>query len=102
MAIVFAMVHFAKVYLYWREFIVKTDHRLLQWLKNLACFSNLLATWQLIVIQFKFKIEFVSGISNMETDALSILIMYGDEEEGETEPGIVLNIVRLNDSNQYK
>ena len=33
MAIVFAMVHF-KVYLYGREFIVRTDHRPLQWLRN--------------------------------------------------------------------
>ena len=36
MDIVFAMVHF-KVYLYGREFIFRTDHRPLQWLRNLAC-----------------------------------------------------------------
>ena len=70
MAIVFAMGHF-KVYLYGREFIVRTDHRPLQWLKNLASPSTRLARWLLMVRQFEFKIEFVSGISNAAADALS-------------------------------
>ena len=48
MAIVFAMGHF-KVYLYGREFIVRTDHRPLQWLKNLANPSTRLARWLLMV-----------------------------------------------------
>ena len=97
MAIVFAMVHL-KVYLYGREFIVRTDHRPLKWLKNLAYSSTRLARWLLIVRRFKFKIEIVSGISNAAADALSKFFIYGDEEEDETEPGIVLNNVRLNDS----
>ena len=44
MTIVFAMSHF-KVYLYGIEFIVRTDRRLLQWLKNLATPSTRLARW---------------------------------------------------------
>jgi hypothetical protein len=94
MAIVFAMVHY-KVYLYGREFIVRTDHRPLQWLKNLACPSTRLARWLLIVRQFEFKIEFVSGISNAAADALSRFFIYGPDKEEIGEPGIVLNQVRV-------
>ena len=80
---------------------MRTDHRPLQWLRNLACPSTRLARWLLIVRQFEFRIEFVSGISNAAADALSRFFIYGkDEEEDETEPGIVLNNVRLNDSDQ--
>ena len=100
MAIVIAMVHL-KVYLYGREFIVRTDHRPLQWLRNLAYPSTRLARWLLIVRQFEFRIEFVSGISNAAADALSRFFIYGnEEEEDETEPGVVLNNVSLNDSDQ--
>ena len=94
MAIVFAMGHF-KVYLYGREFIVRTDHPPLQWLKNLTSPSTRLARWLLMVRQFEFKIEFVSGISNAAADALSRFFIYDDEEEDESEPGIVLNNVGL-------
>ena len=49
----------------------------------------------LIVRQFEFRIEFFSGISNAAADALSRFFIYGnDEEEDETEPGIVLNNVK--------
>ena len=98
MAIVFAMVHL-KVYLYRCEFIVRTDHRPLQWLRNLACTSTRLARRLLIVRQF--RIEFISGIIYATADALSRFFISGnDEEEDDTEPGIVLNNVRLNDSDQ--
>ena len=94
MAIVFAMGHF-KVYLYGREFIVRTDHRPLQWLKNLSSPSTHLARWLLMVRKFEFKIEFVSGIINAAADALSRFLIYGDEEEDESEPGVVFNNVGL-------
>ena len=48
-----------------------------------------------MVRQFEFKIEFVSGISNAAADALSRFFIYGDEEEDDSEPGIVLNNVGL-------
>ena len=94
MAIVFAMGHF-KVYLYGREFIVRTDHRPLQWFNNLPSPSTRLARWLLMVRQFEFKIEFVSGISNAAAYALSRFFIYGDKEEDESEPGILLNNVSL-------
>ena len=94
MAILFAMVHY-KVYLYGREFIVRTDQRPLNWLKNLACPSTRLARWLLIVRQFEFKIEFLSGISNAAADDMSRFIIYGSDEEEIGDPGMVLNQERV-------
>ena len=94
MAIVFAMGHF-KVYLYGREFIVRTDHQPLQRLKNLPSPSTRLARWLLMVRQFEFKTEFVIGISNAAAYSLSRFFIYGDEEEDDSEPCIVLNNVGL-------
>ena len=94
MAIVFAMGHF-KVYLYGREFIVRTVHRPQEWLKNQVNPSTRLARWLMIVRQFEFKIEFVSCISNAAADALSRFFIYGQVEESESEPDFVLKNVYL-------
>ena len=64
MAIVFAMVHF-KVNLYGREFIVRTDHRPLQWLKKLASPSTRLARWLQIVRQTQTAKEVVKVMFNL-------------------------------------
>ena len=79
MAIVFAMEHY-KVYLYGKEFVVRTDHRPLQWLKDLKNPSTRLARWLIIVRQFSFKIEFISGIQNAAADALFRFFIHGSEE----------------------
>ena len=70
MAILFDIVHF-KLCLYCCEFIVRTDHRSLQWLRNKACPSTRLIRWLLIVRQFEFRIEFFSGKSNAAANVLS-------------------------------
>ena len=60
MAIMFAMEHY-KVYLYENEFVVRTDHRPLQWFKDLKNLWTRLARWLIIARQFAFRIESVSG-----------------------------------------
>ena len=95
MAIVFSMEHF-KIYLYGREFIVRTDHRPLQWLKELDNPSTRLARWLIIVRQFDFKIEFIDGHKNAAADALSRFFIFGEEEQtDDTEPGIILNNILI-------
>ena len=79
MAIVFAMEHY-KIYLYGREFVVRTDHRPLQWLRDLKNPSTRLARWLIIARQFIFKIEFISGIQNAAADALSRYFIHGEED----------------------
>ena len=44
-----------------------------------------------MVRQFQYKIKFVGGISNAASDALSRFIIYGPEDEDDSEPGIVHN-----------
>ena len=95
MAIVFAMEHY-KVYLYGKEFVVRTDHRPLQWLKDLKNPSTRLARWLIIARQFAFRIEFVSGTQNAAADALSRFFLFGGKEvEDVEEPGIALNNIQI-------
>ena len=104
MAIVFSMEHF-KIYLYGREFIVRTDHRPLQWLKDMDNPSTRLARWLIIVRRFDFKIEFIDGHRNAAADALSRFFIFGEKENtDDSEPGIFLDNIRilslLNENNQ--
>ena len=68
MTIVFNMEHF-KIYLFGREFTVRTDHGPLQWLKNMDNPSMRLARWLIIIRQFDFKIEFIDRHKNAVADA---------------------------------
>ena len=89
-----------KVFLYGKEFVVRTDHRPLQWLKELKNPSTRLARWLIIVRQFTFRIKFISGAQNAAADALSRYFLFGGEEEEEVEePGIVLNNIQMNERN---
>ena len=46
--------------------------------------------------QFDFKIEFIDGHKNAAVDALSRFFLYGEEEpDEESEPGIILNNIRI-------
>ena len=95
MAIVFAMEHY-KMYLYGKEFVVRTDHRPLQWLKDLKNPSTRLARWSIIARQFAFRIEFVSGTQNAAAEALSMFFLFGeDEADNVEESGIVLNNIQF-------
>ena len=71
------------------SFVVRTDHRQLQWLKDLKNPSTRLARWLIIARQFAFRIEFVSGTQNAAADVLSRFFLFGGEEVGNVEePGI--------------
>ena len=84
------------MYLYGKEFVVRTDHRPLQWLKDLKNPSTRLARWLIIARQFAFRIEFLSGTQNAAADALSRFFLYGGEEvENFEEPEIVLNNIQV-------
>ena len=90
MAIVYKMEHY-KFYLCGKEFLVRIDHRPLQWLKDLKNPSTRLARWLKIGRQFVFRIEFNSETQNVAADALSSYFLFGGEEEEDVkEPGIIL------------
>lgn len=71
-AIIFGLRRFS-VYLRGRpEFIVRTDHRALTWIKSLNPTSGKLARWlYLIKAEFNFKVEHREGESHLNADALS-------------------------------
>ena len=93
--IVFSIDHF-KIYLFDREITVRSDHRPLQWSKNMDNPSKRLARWLIIVRQFDFKIEFIDGHMNAAADALSRFVIFDEEETNEeSEPGIILNHIRI-------
>jgi hypothetical protein len=72
LAIIFGLRQFS-VYLRGRpEFVIRTDHRALTWLKTLNPTSGKLARWlYTIQAEFNFKIEHREGKSHMNADALS-------------------------------
>ena len=95
MAIVFAMEHY-KVYLYGKEFVVRTDHHPLQWLNDLKNPSTRLDRWLIIARQFAFRIKFISGTQNAAAYELSRYFLFSGEEVDEVEePGVILNNILI-------
>jgi hypothetical protein len=60
-----------RAYLLGNKFIVKTDHRPLQYLQTQAYLSRRQARWVLFLHDFHFDWEYVSGASNSAADAFS-------------------------------
>ena len=58
-------------YLYAREFLVKSDHRPLEWLMAKAQPAGRLARWALRMQEFQFKIVYQPGKTNQRADCLS-------------------------------
>ena len=79
-----------------KEFVLRTDHRPLQWLKDLKNPSTRLARW--LIIARPFKIEFIIGVQNSAADALSRFFTHGIDGEEVEEPGIVLNKIQTGSS----
>ena len=69
-AIIHAITVF-KPYLYGRRFIVKCDHRPLQWLMSKAEPAGKLSRWAMKIQEFQFDIEYKKGKDNLNADALS-------------------------------
>lgn len=70
LAIVWACKHF-RPYLYGSKFLIKTDHKPLQWLQNLKEPNSKLLRWKCLLSGFKFEVKFVQGKTNQVADSLS-------------------------------
>ncbi|KAK9512316.1 hypothetical protein O3M35_000769 [Rhynocoris fuscipes] len=70
LAIVWACKHY-KPYLYGKEFIIKTDHKPLQYLHNMKNPSAKFLRWKHQLSDYDFQIQHVQGKTNNVADALS-------------------------------
>ena len=61
MAIVYGIEYF-KAFLYGKQFIVRSDHQPLSWLRDHAKPSCRLARWLIKVREYDFRIEFIPGV----------------------------------------
>ena len=59
------------VYLMGRDFRVQTDHRSLEWLNRMKDMNARLTRWSLFLQSYCFTIEYRTGRSNGNADALS-------------------------------
>ena len=70
LAVVDGVRHF-QTYLYGRQLTVLTDHNAVRWLMNIKEPTGRLARWALLLQQHDFTIEYCSGTSDGNADALS-------------------------------
>lgn len=63
--------HAFRVYLLGRSFIIQTDHRSLKWLDQLKDTNSRLTRWSLALQPYCYTVEYRSGASNGNADALS-------------------------------
>lgn len=69
-----ALVHFCKVfkpYLWGREFVARTDHKSLEWLRNFRDPPSQIARWMELLAEFPMKIVHRPGKDHQNADALS-------------------------------
>lgn len=81
LGIVWAVKQF-RPYVYGRNFIIRTDHRPLQWLFNVKDPGSRLIRWRLKLEEYEYKIEYKKGKDNKVADELSRNV-YITEEENE-------------------
>ena len=60
-----------RVYLLGRPFIIQTEHRSLKWLDQLKDTNSRLTRWSLALQPYCYTVEYRSGASNGNADALS-------------------------------
>ena len=72
LGMVYAINHF-RYYLYGKKFIVRTDHRALEWLLKTRAQNapSLLYRWQDVLSEYDFEIEYVPGSKMGHVDGLS-------------------------------
>lgn len=68
-------------FLFGRKFVVRTDHKPLQWLHNLKEPNCKLQRWKIKLEEFNFDIEYLSGKQNKVADALSRVEINANELE---------------------
>ena len=70
LAIVWALKRF-RPYIFGQQFIIRTDHKPLIWLKSISNPSSRLVRWRVDMDGYDYKIEFKSGKINKNADSLS-------------------------------
>ena len=70
LAVVKAVKHF-HVYLYGRNFLLRTDHAALRWLLNFRQPEGQVACWIEHLQQYDFTVEHCPGAKHQNADALS-------------------------------
>jgi len=87
----YAAVYFVQKYRYYlagRHFILRTDHRALQWVKTMEPPSGLVARWMALLSNFDFQVVYRPGTQHGNADAMSRIEHAEepdpvDEEEGD-------------------
>lgn len=72
LAILFALRRFAFV-LYGQKVVIKTDHRPLTFIQGGMEHNRKLARWWMALQEFDYRLEYVTGKSNLVADGLSRL-----------------------------
>lgn len=78
LAIVWSVKYF-RPYLYGRKFIIRTDHKPLIYLFNMANPSSRLTKFRLLLEEYDYIIEYVKGADNAAADALSRIRISSEE-----------------------
>lgn len=78
LAIVWSVKYF-RPYLYGRKFVVRTDHRPLLYLFNMADPSSRLTKFRLCLEEYDFEVEYVKGKDNVLADALSRIVISSED-----------------------
>ena len=95
LAIVWSVKYF-RPYLYGRKFLIQTDHQPLKWLHSLKEPNSRIIRWRILLDEFQFDIEYLSGKENRVADFLSRIKVF-ENSENPTEIEVVDTIV-----NKYK
>jgi hypothetical protein len=66
-----AAMHTFRVYLLGRKFVVKTDHRVLEWLNRLKDNNSRLTRWSLALQPYHFTVRYRAGAAKCNVDGLS-------------------------------
>lgn len=85
-----------KYYLLYRPFVLRTDHRALQWINKMENPTGMISRWLETLASFRFDVKFRPGKQHANADALS-RIQHGEEpdEENVDEDEIIASLARL-------
>lgn len=62
-------------YVYGRKFVIRTDHKPLIWLHNCSNPCSRLVHWRIDLSDYDYVIEYKSGVTNSNADALSRVVV---------------------------